>query len=72
MKGIELMKIGDDLYEIKKRISADRFKEPLTTENAEILKKWYKSEKLLIAKKTNEYLFVNQIEEAQIVNDLEN
>lgn len=72
MKGVDLLRTNDELFEVKRRIRIDRFKNPLTGENAELLKEWFKCEKILIAKQTNEYLFVNKIEDAQIVEDLEN
>ncbi len=68
MRKLELVKVGDELYEVIKKIPIQRFKKDVAGENAEILKQYYKVEKILKSIQTNEYLFVNLIEEA-ILND---
>lgn len=66
MRKLELVKVGDALYEVIKKIPIQRFKTEVVGENAEILKTYYKVEKILKSNQTNEYLFVNLIEEAKI------
>lgn len=66
MRKLELVKVGDVLYEVIKKIPIQRFKTEVVGENAEILKTYYKVEKILKSNQTNEYLFVNLIEEAKI------
>jgi hypothetical protein len=68
MRKLELVKVGDELYEIIKKVPIQRFKKEVAGENAEILKQYYKVEKILKSIQTNEYLFVNLIEEA-VIND---
>jgi hypothetical protein len=69
MRKVDLVNVGDELYEIVKRYPMNRFSISLSGENAEIIKKWVGSEKILIAKQTNEYLFVNLIEDAKLVDE---
>lgn len=71
MKGVELLRTDDGftLYEVKRKFNMDKFKHPLNGESADILKRWTRCDKILISKKTNEYLCVNVIEEAQMVED---
>ena len=66
MRKLDLVNVGDELYEIVRRYPMNRFSISLSGENAEIIKKWVGSEKILIAKQTSEYLFVNLIEDAKI------
>ena len=66
MRKLDLVNVGDELYEIERRYPMNRFSISLSGENAEIIKKWVGSEKILIAKQTSEYLFVNLIEDAKI------
>jgi hypothetical protein len=47
----------------------DKFSNNLSGENAEIVKQWVGSEKILISKQTNEYLFVNLIPDAIIITE---
>jgi hypothetical protein len=54
------------LYEVIKKIPIQRFKKEVVGQNAEVLKEYYKVEKILRSNQTNEYLFVNLIEEAKI------
>lgn len=66
MRNVDLVNVGDELYEIVRRYPMTRFKTGVYGENAELLKQWVGCEKILIAKQTNEYLFVNLIPEVQI------
>jgi hypothetical protein len=66
MRKLELVKVGEELYEVIKKIPVQRFKTEVVGENAEVLKQYYKVEKILKSIQTNEYLFVNLIEEALI------
>ena len=66
MRKLELVKVGEDLYEVIKKIPVHRFTKEVAGENAEVLKEFYKVEKILRSNQTNEYLFVNLIEEAKI------
>jgi hypothetical protein len=68
MRKLELVKVGEELYEVIKKVPIQRFTKEVTGENAEILKQYYKVEKILKSIQTNEYLFVNLIEEA-VIND---
>jgi hypothetical protein len=64
MRKLELVVVGENLYEVIKRIPIQRFTKEVTGENAEVLKQYYKVEKILKSIQTNEYLFVNLIQEA--------
>jgi hypothetical protein len=66
MRKLELVKVGEQLYEVIKKIPIQRFKKEVVGENAEVLKEYYKVEKILRSNQTNEYLFVNLIEEAKV------
>ena len=66
MRKLDLVKVNDELYEIIRRFPMDKFKVSIQGEAATILKEWVGCEKILISKQTNEYLFVNLIEEAKI------
>jgi hypothetical protein len=68
MRKLELVVVGENLYEVIKRIPIQRFTKEVAGENAEVLKQYYKVEKILKSIQTNEYLFVNLIEEA-IIDD---
>ena len=69
MRKLDLVNVGDELYEIVRRYPQTRFKTGVYGDNAELLKQWVGCEKILIAKQTNEYLFVNLIPEAKLIND---
>jgi hypothetical protein len=70
IRKIETAKVGNDLYEIVKKLPIQKFTTELTGEKADILKQYYKVDKILKFNQTNEYLFVNLIEEIQtITND---
>ena len=67
MRKIETAKVGEDLYEIIKRLPIQKFTQEVTGEYAEALKKYYGVEKILKFHQTQEYLFVNLIEELEII-----
>jgi hypothetical protein len=69
MRKLELVNVGDELYEVIRRYPMAKFSNNLSGENAEIVKQWIGSEKILISKQTNEYLFVNLIPDAIIITE---
>ena len=66
MRKLDLVKVGDELYEVIRRYLISRFKVSIDGEVASDLRKWVGCEKILKSNQTNEYLFVNLIEEATI------
>ena len=66
MRKIETAKVGEDLYEIVIRLPIQKFSKEITGEYAETLKRYYGVEKILKFNQTQEYLFVNLIEELEI------
>jgi hypothetical protein len=72
IRKMETAKVGEDLYEIIKKLPIQRFTTELTGERADTLKQYYGVEKILKFNQTMEYLFVNLIPELQIItNDKE-
>lgn len=69
MRKADLVIVGDELYEIIRRIPYQRFIKNIEGDNAKILKEWIGCEKILKSNQTNEYLFVNLIEEATIIDE---
>ena len=69
MRKIETAKVGEELYEIIKRLPIQKFSKEVTGEYADTLKKYYGVEKILKFNQTPEYLFVNLIEELQIITN---
>jgi hypothetical protein len=69
IRKIETAKVGEDLYEIVKKLPIQKFTTELTGERADTLKKYYGVEKILKFNQTQEYLFVNLIEELQIITN---
>jgi hypothetical protein len=69
IRKIETAKVGNDLYEIVKKLPIQKFTTELTGEKADILKQYYKVDKILKFNQTNEYLFVNLIEEIQTITN---
>ena len=69
MRKLDLVNVGEELYEVIKRIPYNRFSKQITGENADILKEYYGSEKILRSNQTNEYLFVNLVEEVLILEN---
>ena len=69
MRKADLVRVADELYEIVQRFSVYKFNTEITGGKADDLKKWYGVEKILRSQQTNEYLFVNKIEEAEVVEE---
>jgi hypothetical protein len=69
IRKMETAKVGEDLYEIVKKLPIQRFTKEITGEYADTLKKYYGVEKILKFHQTHEYLFVNLIEELQIITN---
>lgn len=69
MRKLDLVNVGPELYEVIKRVPFGKFIKEISGENADILKQYYRSEKILKSNQTNEYLFVNLIEEAKIITE---
>jgi hypothetical protein len=69
MRKLDLVNVGPELYEVIKRVPFGKFTKEISGENADVLKEYYRSEKILKSNQTNEYLFVNLIPEAQIESD---
>ena len=72
IRKIETAKVGEDLYEIVKKLPIQRFTIEPTGQRADTLKQYYGVEKILKFNQTMEYLFVNLIPDLQIItNDKE-
>ncbi len=69
MRKLDLVKVNDELYEVVRRIPYQRFTKNIDGDGAKILREWVGSEKILKSNQTNEYLFVNLIEEATLIDD---
>jgi hypothetical protein len=69
IRKIETAKVGGELYEIVKKLPIQRFTTELTGERADTLKQYYGVEKILKFNQTNEYLFVNLINDLQIITN---
>jgi hypothetical protein len=69
MRKLDLVNVGEELYEVIRRIPYQRFTKNVDSEGANILKQWIGCEKILRSNQTNEYLFVNLIEEATLIDD---
>ncbi len=67
IRKIETAKVGEDLYEIVKKLPIQKFTTELTGEKADTLKQYYGVEKILKFNQTMEYLFVNKIQELEII-----
>lgn len=68
IRKIETAKVGNDLYEIVKKLPIQRFTTELTGQRADTLKQYFGVEKILKFNQTMEYLFVNLIPEAELVS----
>ena len=67
IRKMELVKVGDELYEIVKKLPIQRFTKEVAGESADTLKQYYGVEKILKFNQTMEYLFVNKIEDLEII-----
>ena len=67
IRKVETAKVGGDLYEIVKKLPIQRFTKELSGETADTLKQYYGVEKILKFHQTMEYLFVNKIEDLDIL-----
>lgn len=65
MRKFELLTVGEELYEVVKRIPFSKFKISIEGEATTFLKQLYNCEKILKSNQTNEYVFVNLIHEAK-------
>ena len=68
MRKAELLNVNGELYEIIRKFPYTKFKTIISSEDATILKEYYGVDKILRHNQTQEYLFVNLIEEAIIVS----
>ena len=68
MRKAELLNVNGELYEIIRKFPYTKFKTTISSEDATILKEYYGVDKILRHNQTQEYLFVNLIEEAIIVS----
>jgi propanediol dehydratase small subunit len=68
IRKMELVKVGDELYEIVKKLPIQRFTKEVAGESADTLKQYYGVEKILKFNQTMEYLFVNKIEDLEIIS----
>lgn len=66
MRSMNLINVNGELYEVHRRFPYTKFKVQLEGENAEILKSYYNVDKILKHHPTQEYFFVNLIEEAKV------
>jgi len=69
MRKAEFIKVGEDLYEVIRKFSVYKFNTEITGGKADALKEYFGVEKILRNPQTNEYLFVNKIEEAKIIEE---
>jgi len=63
----QLIRMGEELYEIVYKCSVTKFSIEVTGGDAELLKQFYGAEKILRNPNTNEYIFVNLIPEVEIL-----
>ena len=62
----QLVKSGEELYEVVYKCSVNKFSVEITGGKADDLRKWFGAEKILRNQQTNEYIFVNLIPELEI------
>ena len=67
IRKVETAKVGEELYEIVKKLPVQKFITEPTGERAETLKEYYGVEKILKFHQTQEYLFVNLIPQLEIL-----
>ncbi len=65
MRKAELVRVSDELFEIVRRFPITKFSVEITGGNADLLRNYYGVEKILRSSHTNEYLFVNQIQDIE-------
>jgi hypothetical protein len=65
----QLVKAGEELYEVVYKCSVNKFSVEITGGNVELLKQFYGAEKILRNPQTNEYLFVNLIPEVETISN---
>ena len=63
----QLVKAGEELYEVVYKCSVNKFSVEITGGNVELLKQFYGAEKIFRYNQTQEYLFVNLIPELEIL-----
>jgi hypothetical protein len=66
MRSLQLINVSGELYEVRNRFPYTKFKVQLEGDNAEILKSHYGVDKILRHHPTQEYFFVNLIEDAKV------
>jgi hypothetical protein len=69
MRKLDLIRDGEELYEVVRRIACTKFTKSVEGDNATTLKEWARCEKILKSNHTNEYLFVNLIKEVDIIEE---
>jgi hypothetical protein len=69
MRKPNLTKINDTLYEVVHVLKAEKLKKELDSDGIELLKTCYNAEHIFKNTQTNEYIFVNKIEELETIND---
>ena len=68
IRKLETARVGEELYEIVKKLPIQKFTIDLSGDRAETLKIYYGCDKILKSHQTGEYLFVNLIPEAELVS----
>jgi hypothetical protein len=66
MRKLNLINISGELYEVRNKFPYTKFKVQLEGDNAEILKSYFNVDKILRHHPTQEYFFVNLIEDAKV------
>jgi hypothetical protein len=66
MRNLQLINVSGELYEVRNKFAYTKFKVQLEGDNAEILKSHYGVDKILRHHPTQEYFFVNLIEDAKV------
>lgn len=69
MRKLDLIRDGEELYEVVRRIPYHHFTKSVEGDNAKLLKEWVGCEKILKSNHTNQYLFVNSIEDVTPIED---
>jgi hypothetical protein len=66
MRSLQLINVSGELYEVRNRFPYTKFKVQLEGDNSEILKSYFNVDKILRHHPTQEYFFVNLIEDAKV------